>query len=117
MSIYGISGGRIGVPRERLESTGASAVAVGGGAGRTNVGVTAAPDQAARISGGLEPTSASLPGEAPAGTDPELWGVLTSEERAFYARTHALGPLTYGRGEARAPQESLARGIRLDLRV
>src|SRR5689334_11798963 len=37
----------------------------------------------------------SLPAEAPAGTDPELWGVLTSEERAFFAKAAASGPLTY----------------------
>jgi hypothetical protein len=35
--------------------------------------------------------------EAPAGTDPELWSVLTADERSFFAKASALGPLTYGR--------------------
>ncbi|MBV9881306.1 MAG: hypothetical protein JO180_12455 [Gemmatirosa sp.] len=42
----------------------------------------------------------SLPAEAPAGTDPALWSVLTTEERAFFAKAAASGPLTYGRAAA-----------------
>jgi hypothetical protein len=75
-----------------------------------------APREGLREARGLEP-AAQLPVEAPAGTDPELWSVLTTEERAFYARSHALGPLTYGRGEVQSAQESIGRGGRLDLRV
>ena len=33
---------------------------------------------------------------APPGSDPALWSVLTSEERRFFARQAALGPITYG---------------------
>ena len=32
-----------------------------------------------------------------AGTDPALWSVLSGEERAFFAKAGAMGPLTYGR--------------------
>ena len=39
----------------------------------------------------------SLPAEPPAGTDPALWSVLTGEERAFFAKSAAMGPLTYSR--------------------
>jgi hypothetical protein len=69
------------------------------------------------------PTNA-LPAEAPPGTDPELWGVLTSEERAFFAKAASMGPLTYGRaaaginGAAALQQGSPAmRGGRLDVRA
>jgi hypothetical protein len=44
--------------------------------------------------------------------------VLTSEERQFFAKTAAMGPLTYGRiKEAIAPAPPAARGVRLDIRA
>jgi hypothetical protein len=115
MSIYGITGGsRLGLPPERgVDSTGGREAQPARSPAAGSTPSVLAP----REPRGLEPAPAPLPAEAPAGTDPELWSVLTGEERAFYARTHALGPLTYGRGEARAPQETMARGVRLDLRV
>ena len=67
----------------------------------------------------------ALPAEAPAGTDPELWGVLTSEERAYFAKAATMGPLTYGRvashlntlnGIQQAAPPA-ARGGRLDVRA
>ncbi|RMH22206.1 MAG: hypothetical protein D6701_01565, partial [Gemmatimonadetes bacterium] len=59
---------------------------------------------------------AALPAEPPPGVDPSLWEVLTTEERAFFARARAIGPLTYGPGR---PGESAApiRGGRVDMRV
>jgi hypothetical protein len=60
----------------------------------------------------------TVPPEAPAGTDPSLWSVLTTEERNFFAKTAAMGPLTYGRikaGTHSAPPA--ARGVRLDVRA
>ena len=51
----------------------------------------------------------------PKGTDPELWKVLTSDERAFFAREDAMGPLSYGHRIATAPSLP-ARGGRLNLR-
>lgn len=76
---------------------------------------------------GASATSGTLPTEAPAGTDPELWSVLTGEERAFFTRAAASGPLTYGRisagvnalqgnALAQAPLAA-ARGARLDVRA
>jgi hypothetical protein len=59
-----------------------------------------------------------VPPEPPPGTDPSLWSVLTTEERNFFAKTAAMGPLTYGRikAEANAAPPS-ARGVRLDVRA
>ena len=59
-----------------------------------------------------------VPPDAPQGTDPALWQVLTPEERSFFARARAMGPLTYGPG--RAPDSrmaGLAQGGRIDVRV
>lgn len=114
MSINGINAGRFGlVPERGVDSTSGREPQPA----RTPLAGSTAPSPAVREPRGLEPNSATLPAEAPAGTDPELWSVLTSEERSFYARTHALGPLTYGPGEVRGAQDSMARGGRLDLRV
>jgi hypothetical protein len=68
----------------------------------------------------------SLPSEPPAGTDPALWSVLTGEERAYFAKASAMGPLTYSRISAGVnalrgtPQPALqgaAIGGRLDVRA
>lgn len=67
---------------------------------------------------GQAAAQSTVPGEAPAGTDPSLWSVLTSEERNFFAKTASLGPLTYGRIKAAthaAPPS--VRGGRLDVRA
>lgn len=60
----------------------------------------------------------TLPAEAPEGTDPELWAVLTTEERSYFAKVGAMGPLTYGHvlrsGSASNPA---MRGGRLDVRA
>ena len=63
--------------------------------------------------------TASLAVDAPAGTDPELWSVLTADERTFFAKASALGPLTYGRisTSAAQPTPPAARGGRLDVRA
>jgi hypothetical protein len=64
-------------------------------------------------------TPAAVPSQAPAGTDPELWNVLSSEERVFFAKLGAMGPLTYGRvlSQAQQPSAPSARGGRLDVKV
>lgn len=62
----------------------------------------------------------AVPVEAPPGTDPELWAVLSSDERAFFSRVGAMGPLTYGyvMQTGQLPTEAPAsRGGRLDVRV
>lgn len=106
MSIHGIGGGAGGLG-PRLEP------ALGRPGERA--AVDRRPDVAPREGAALGLESASLPAEAPPGTDPELWSVLTTEERAYYARIQALGPLTYH--PARASGEVVGRGGRIDLRV
>ncbi len=67
---------------------------------------------------GQNATRHAVPAEAPPGTDPALWSVLTTDERNFFAKTAALGPLTYSRIKAAAnPQAPAARGVRLDVRA
>lgn len=58
----------------------------------------------------------AVPMEAPEGTDPMLWGVLTSEERSFFARARAMGQVTYGPGN-RSVAAGVPRGGRIDVRV
>lgn len=58
----------------------------------------------------------AVPATAPPGTDPALWAMLTTEERRFFARLHAAGPLTYGPGSANVPP-GLVRGHRIDRTV
>lgn len=53
----------------------------------------------------------------PPGTDPALWSVLTTEERAFYVKAQSMGPLTYRPGAASNPTAPPVRGGRLDVRV
>ena len=80
----------------------------------------AAAPQRTRIpaSGLLAPKPGVAVLEAPAGTDPELWKVLTAEERSFFARMSSGGPLTYGRqAMAAGPQAPMVRGGRLDVRA
>jgi len=66
-----------------------------------------------------QPNGAAVPTQAPPGTDPELWSVLSAEERVFFAKLGAMGPLTYGRvlSQAQQPPASGARGGRLDVKV
>jgi hypothetical protein len=66
-----------------------------------------------------QPASAPVPTQAPPGTDPELWSVLSAEERVFFAKLGAMGPLTYGRvlSQAQQPPAPAARGGRLDVKV
>lgn len=67
---------------------------------------------------GQNTAQGAVPAEAPPGTDPTLWSVLTSEERNFFAKTAALGPLTYSRlKDFGSPTPPVARGVRLDVRA
>lgn len=83
----------------------------------TPVATPAAPAQRAPLS--IEQPKPTLPAEAPAGTDPELWSVLTADERAFFAKVGAMGPLTYGHLITAQTTNStpIARGGRLDVRA
>ncbi|MBI3792865.1 MAG: hypothetical protein HY275_18560 [Gemmatimonadetes bacterium] len=56
---------------------------------------------------------------APAGTDPKLWSILTSEEKSYFAKNSAQGPLTYARvmlGTRDAGMAPAMRGLRVDIR-
>jgi len=59
----------------------------------------------------------SVPPEPPPGTDPELWTILTAEERSFFSRASAMGPLTYGPGAPASTNAPALAGGRIDLRV
>jgi hypothetical protein len=63
--------------------------------------------------------AAGVPLHPPPGTDPELWSVLSQDERAFFARLGAMGPLTYGRvlQTGVRPESAVARGARLDVKA
>jgi len=61
-----------------------------------------------------------VPVEPPPGTDPALWSVLSGEERTFFAKAGAMGPLTYGRAlqdMKASPQLPASRGGRLDVKI
>ncbi len=130
MNIYGISGtvpgaltpGEINRPRtepnrpDRADDAAARQVDV-----QTQPQTrTQPPAQAASAAAplGTAPAPASLPVAPPPGTDPELWSVLSSEERVFFAKVGAMGPLTYGRltSELNAPPP-IARGGRLNVKA
>ena len=70
-----------------------------------------APSRAVASSAG------AVPAEAPHGTDPALWSVLTGEERAFFARARSMGPLTYGPGASNDPATGVRLGGRIDVKV
>ena len=62
-----------------------------------------------------------LAADPPPGTDPALWSILTTEERAFFATHVTNGPLTYSRvmtpfGKAAGVAPEI-RGGRVDVRV
>ncbi len=85
-------------------------------AGVRSVGTPAQPTRpgAASIAAPAQP---SLAAAAPQGTDPELWSVLTGEERTFFAKVGSLGPLTYGRVMQAQNAPPSIRGGRLDIKV
>jgi len=122
MSINGISNpllanlpalGRPDATRPTTDRTGTTA----------NTGANAAPMARPALKpqapiAGQGATQNAVPAEAPPGTDPTLWSVLTNDERAFFAKTAALGPLTYSRIKSVSqPAPPAARGVRLDVRA
>lgn len=52
----------------------------------------------------------------PEGVEPELWSLLTTDERAHFARFAAMGGVTYGPNAA-SPERPFVRGQRLDVRI
>ena len=76
-----------------------------------------APAQGAVDVNAAHRSTNDVPTQAPPGTDPDLWSVLTHEERSFFATVQSAEPPTYGptRGGRIAPGALL--GTRIDLRV
>ena len=77
----------------------------------------AAQPQRPAAPGFAAPAQSALPAQAPQGTDPELWSVLTTEERSFFAKVGTMGPLTYGRMMQTPNAPPSIRGGRLDIKV
>ncbi|MEK9502497.1 hypothetical protein [Gaopeijia maritima] len=87
--------------------------------GRSSDAAVPRPDtqvESARTEMSREAPGAS---DVPPGTDPELWAVLTTEERSHFARLRSMGPLTYNTASSAGPQQptQARRGVRLDVRV
>jgi hypothetical protein len=110
MSIYGVRGtipGRVGgtpAERPRVEQQPA----------------TVRPNAPRPLGSAPAPVApAGVPATPPPGTDPELWSVLSTDERQYFARLGAMGPLTYGRVLSGAinPATPSVRGGRLDVKA
>jgi hypothetical protein len=54
-------------------------------------------------------------GDVPPGTDAQAWLSMSVEERAYFARLEAAGPLAYGPGQADG--EALYRGRYINIKV
>jgi hypothetical protein len=115
MSIYGIGSSGVGRPNPLPLPARDNPRAPG------QPSMTRAPAQTplVRQTPAAASTPGSVPSEAPAGTDPALWSVLSGEERAFFAKAGAMGPLTYGRAftEMKSAQMPANRGGRLDVKI
>lgn len=100
--------------------TGSTQSATDAGRARTEQAGRAGAPQAPQRPGATSiaaPAQPTLQAAAPQGTDPELWSVLTGEERAFFAKVGTLGPLTYGRVMQAPNAPPSIRGGRLDIKV
>lgn len=119
MSVYGIRPNPLGAPPARVQPQSPRIDRQPPGTGAPATTPTG-PSERAAPNGAVAQT---LPAEAPAGTDPELWAVLSADERAYFAKVGAMGPLTYGRimsGGQYTPAANVgayARGGRLDVKA
>ena len=128
MSIYGVQNNPLLGNLGRTAGTSPARPAQNGGVqpgqvrpGTARPAATPAAPAALKPQPSLAAPATTLAPEAPAGTDPELWSVLTSDERAFFAKAAQSGPLTYGRVAAHinpmAQAAPAVRGGRLDVRA
>jgi hypothetical protein len=113
MSVTGVKTSALDVLAARLEQ--AAARAAERQPARAESPAAAPPATASRTAPG------GVAVDPPPGTDPELWSVLTTDERAFFATHVTNGPLTYsrimtpfGKTTGAAPE---IRGGRVDVRV
>ena len=65
----------------------------------------------------VTPAQAPTGAGAPDGVNPELWSVLTGDERAFMVQELDLGALTYGRKRTNPSRVDAPRGQRIDVRA
>jgi hypothetical protein len=115
MSIYGVGGsGSSNIQRPTTQSP----IRDNGRTPAQKPGSQAVPQTAPQTAPAAKSTQ-SVPTEPPPGTDPALWSVLSGEERAFFAKAGAMGPLTYGRvlQEMKTAQLPASRGGRLDVKI
>lgn len=93
-------------------STGATNSSTGASTPQRSVADAIKSDAAARA-------AAVSSAQAPDGVDQELWSVLSKDERSYFVKAGAMGPLTYGRfSNSQAPaQAPLVRGGRLDIKA
>jgi len=120
MSLNGISQNPLLAPLGRPASPQGTAQGAINGTRPAPERTTALPERtsAGNARPSIAATPSSVPADAPAGTDPALWSVLTTEERTFFAKTASLGPLTYGKiKSATMPAPPAAGGGRLDVRA
>ncbi len=112
MSINGISGY---VPNPILPGS----ARTNGGDGAADAGASNVRSTSSSAAASAAPVARQahpMPVDAPEGTDPMLWSVLTSEERSFFARARSMGPVTYG-PESRSYAVGAPRGGRIDVKV
>jgi hypothetical protein len=109
MSIYGIN--NAGINRTQLP--------VRDNTRTQQPAVRPTPDQLTRTPAAPRGAQAAVPSEPPPGTDPALWSILSGEERAFFAKAGAMGPITYGRAfsDMKTAQMPANRGGRLDIKI
>lgn len=115
MSIYGIgNSGNAGINRTQLPVGSNTRT----GAQRSPSSLPAPATQSSQAPAANR-GAAGVPAEPPPGTDPALWSILSGEERAFFAKAGAMGPLTYGRAftEMKSAQMPVSRGGRLDVKI
>jgi hypothetical protein len=119
MSIYGIGGSNNNIQRPTTQVPVRDNGRTQGGVQQPAIQRTPAQISVPQQAPATGKSTPAVPVEPPPGTDPALWSVLSGEERAFFAKAGAMGPLTYGRAlqEMKSAQLPASRGGRLDVKI
>jgi hypothetical protein len=119
MSIYGISNNAINRPAINRPATQVPVRDNTRTQGHAPAVVQQPVATPAKLAAPARQAQSAVPTEAPAGTDPALWSILSTEERSFFAKSGAMGPLTYGRAftDMKSAQLPANRGGRLDVKI
>jgi hypothetical protein len=114
MSIYGISNSTINRPTTQFPVRDNTRTQ-----GQTPAVIPQPAATPAKTATPAKQAQSAVTAEAPAGTDPALWSILSTEERSFFAKSGASGPLTYGRAftDMKSSQLPANRGGRLDVKI